>query len=139
MHNWNDSRKTDKPGNQGPGAANDVSSTATTQSSAAKNMDKWRNDEALGDKATISPVLYANIKHPNLKADHPDWSQRQKQIQRLWRRISQEDRAPFLTLARENRHKQKAQNAKNQRGRLNSGSSEPKTKKADVTQPAPVH
>ena len=133
MHNWNDSRKTEKSGTAAPtGATSETPNPATTQSSAAKNMDKWRNDEALGDKATISPVLYANIKHPNLKADHPDWSQRQKQIQRLWRRISQEGRAPFLTLARENRHKQKAQNAKNQRGRLNSGNVEQKNKKNET-------
>ena len=121
MHQWNDSRKNDgkAPENStGPGTG------PTVTSSAAKNMDKWRNDETLGDKATISPVLYANIKHPNLKNEHPEWSQRQKQIQRLWRRISQEDRAPFLTQARENRHKQKALNAKNQtRQRVSSSSS----------------
>ena len=78
--------------------------------------------------------MYANINHPHLRLEHPDWSQRQKQIQRLWRRISQEDRAPFLTLARENRHKQKALNAKSaSRGRLNSAGLEAqKAKKAEV-------
>ena len=99
MNSWNDSR--------GVKIESKTENTTTQSSSSAKNMDKWRQDEALGDKATISPVLYANKMHPNLKVEHPEWSSRQKQIQRLWRRISQEDRAPFLTQARENRHKQK--------------------------------
>ena len=99
-------------------------------------MDKWRQDEALGDKATISPVLYANKMHPNLKIEHPDWSSRQKQIQRLWRRISQEDRAPFLSQARENRHKQKAMNsAKNSRQRLGSSGHQDKKKETIITTP----
>ena len=150
MNDWNDSRKGDKTpapplpppsstGNQqqAAGASNSEGAQTVPQSSnAAKNMDKWRNDEALGDKATISPVLYANKMHPNLKIDHPDWSSRQKQIQRLWRRISQEDRAPFLTQARENRHKQKALNsAKNQgRPRVSSSSSVEKVKKETPVQ-----
>ena len=36
-----------------------------------RNIKKWETDEPLGDMATISPVLYANICHPDLKIQHP--------------------------------------------------------------------
>lgn len=36
-----------------------------------RNIKKWETDEPLGDLATISPVLYANICHPELKIQFP--------------------------------------------------------------------
>ncbi len=36
-----------------------------------RSMAKWERDEALGDMASISPVLYANVKHPELKMQYP--------------------------------------------------------------------
>ena len=36
-----------------------------------RNIQKWEKDEPLGDMATISPVLYCNMNHPDLKANHP--------------------------------------------------------------------
>ena len=36
-----------------------------------RNIKKWETDEPLGDLATISPVLYANICHPDLKMHYP--------------------------------------------------------------------
>ena len=35
-----------------------------------RSMQKWEKDEALGENATISPVLYANLKHPELKTQY---------------------------------------------------------------------
>ena len=32
-----------------------------------RNVKKWKKDEPLGDMATISPVLFANMCHPELK------------------------------------------------------------------------
>ena len=104
MQNWNGTREERMMGQQ-PTEAPPTNNSRTI-------IVKWQEDERLGDKATISPVLYANLKHPNLKTEYPDWQQRQKQIQRLWRKITQEERAPFLTQARENRHKLKAVNSK---------------------------
>lgn len=49
-----------------------------------------------GQYATISPVLYANLKHPYLKKEYPDWPTRAKQVAKLWRKATQEERAPFL-------------------------------------------
>ena len=56
-----------------------------------------------GLSATISPVLYANMVHPEFKEKYPDWTERAKQIMKIWRRIPTEERAPFLAKARENR------------------------------------
>lgn len=36
-----------------------------------RNIQKWEKDEPLGKMATISPVLYCNINHPDLKEQHP--------------------------------------------------------------------
>ena len=42
-----------------------------TMSCNKKNMLKWEKDEPLGELSTISPVLYANAKHPQLKTQYP--------------------------------------------------------------------
>lgn len=36
-----------------------------------RNVKKWEVDEPLGDMATISPVLYCNLRHPELKIHYP--------------------------------------------------------------------
>ena len=41
--------------------------------------------------------------HPEFKEKYPDWTERAKQIMKIWRRIPTEERAPFLAKARENR------------------------------------
>lgn len=73
----------------------------TTQNQ--KNLVKWEAEEALGDMASISPVLYANINHPNLKVDYPLFAERIKQITKIWRGLSSDQRAPYLAKARDNR------------------------------------
>lgn len=66
-------------------------------------MLKWEPDEALAEKATISMVLYANLNHPTLKQEYPQWSDRAKQIAKIWRNLPTDKRAPYLQKARENR------------------------------------
>ena len=39
-----------------------------------KNILKWEKDEPLGELATISPVLYANVNFPELKTKYPGTS-----------------------------------------------------------------
>jgi hypothetical protein len=39
--------------------------------SSRRNMQKWESDEDLGDNATISPILYCNLCHPELKIQYP--------------------------------------------------------------------
>ena len=36
-----------------------------------RNIMKWEKDEPLGEQATISPVLYCNVNHPELKTNYP--------------------------------------------------------------------
>merc|ERR1719186_770961 len=48
-------------------------------------------------------ILYANVHHPNLKAEFPNWPERMKQIGKIWKNLPNERRAPFVTRARENR------------------------------------
>ncbi|XP_076338000.1 LOW QUALITY PROTEIN: histone-lysine N-methyltransferase 2C-like [Tachypleus tridentatus] len=68
-----------------------------------KNVLKWESDEALGDKATISSILYTNINMPQLKIEYPNWPDRAKQIAKIWRSLPSEKRQLFVQQAKENR------------------------------------
>lgn len=50
-----------------PAAGEDPSTTDGSR----RNMLKWESDEDLGDNATISPILYCNLVHPELKKQYP--------------------------------------------------------------------
>ncbi|XP_052870721.1 uncharacterized protein LOC128276290 [Anopheles cruzii] len=75
----------------------------TNVKSAQKLSEKMRKDEMLGDMATISSVLYCNMRHPELKGEYPNWNERWKQISKRWRLLSNEEKQPFLQQARDNR------------------------------------
>ncbi|XP_063282135.1 histone-lysine N-methyltransferase 2D [Pelobates fuscus] len=68
-----------------------------------RSLQRWEKDEELGELSTISPVLYANKNFPNLKLEYPDWSNRCKQIMKLWRKVPAPDKAPYLQKAKDNR------------------------------------
>ncbi|XP_054161923.1 histone-lysine N-methyltransferase 2C-like [Oppia nitens] len=87
-------------------------------SQGQKNMIKWESDEALGQMATISPVLYANLNHPNLKQEFPNWNERIKQISKLWRQLPTDQRQPFLQKARENRAANRIQKAQSEQQKV---------------------
>ncbi|KAL4624619.1 histone-lysine N-methyltransferase 2C-like [Arapaima gigas] len=74
-----------------------------TMSNAQRNTLKWEKEETLGEAATVAPVLYTNVNFPNLKEEFPDWSTRVKQIAKLWRKASSQERAPYVQKARDNR------------------------------------
>ncbi|KAJ8010662.1 hypothetical protein DPEC_G00077440, partial [Dallia pectoralis] len=74
-----------------------------TMSNAQKSTLKWEKEETLGEMATVAPVLYTNINFPNLLEEFPDWATRVKQIAKLWRKASSQDRAPYVQKARDNR------------------------------------
>ena len=73
----------------------------------------------VGLSATISPVLYANMVHPEFKEKYPDWTERAKQIMKIWRRIPTEERAPFLAKARENRAQRRMDKSQKQVSEVN--------------------
>ncbi|XP_073705573.1 histone-lysine N-methyltransferase 2C [Garra rufa] len=84
-----------------PAAASEVE--GDSMSTAQKSTLKWEKEETLGELATVAPVLYTNVNFPNLKEEYPDWSTRVKQIAKLWRKASSQDRAPYVQKARDNR------------------------------------
>ncbi|GBN75180.1 Histone-lysine N-methyltransferase 2D, partial [Araneus ventricosus] len=92
-----------------------------------KNIMKWESDERLGLLSTISPVLYANINLPHLKIEFPAWTDRVKQIAKIWRGLPTEKRQPYLQRARENRAASRSQ-------RSSSTDSERSVKEASKTQ-----
>ena len=44
-------------------------------SNAQRSTLKWEKEEALGEMATVAPVLYTNVNFPNLKEEFPGESQ----------------------------------------------------------------
>uniref|UniRef100_A0A8R1HLT7 PHD-type domain-containing protein n=1 Tax=Caenorhabditis japonica TaxID=281687 RepID=A0A8R1HLT7_CAEJA len=65
--------------------------------------ERWEEDEPLGLQATTAAVLYANERHGYLKAQYPEWQDRVKQIQKLWRTLGSEERQDYVNRARDNR------------------------------------
>ncbi|XP_045906944.1 histone-lysine N-methyltransferase 2C isoform X6 [Micropterus dolomieu] len=89
------------PGPTPPGSLPEGETEA--MSNAQRSTLKWEKEETLGELATVAPVLYTNVNFPNLKEEYPDWSTRVKQIAKLWRKASSQDRAPYVQKARDNR------------------------------------
>ena len=85
------------PGQPGP------SNTSSSEQTQRNHLAKWEADEPLGDQSTIAMILYANINHHSLKMEHPNWSDRIKQIAKIWKNLPNEKRAPYVQRARENR------------------------------------
>ena len=63
---------------------------------------RWEADETLGDHATIAMILYSNKEYPNLKSEYPIWTDRIKQICRIWKFLPNKQRQPYVQQAREN-------------------------------------
>ena len=76
---------------------------ATTSSNQRNQLAKWESDEPLGDQATIAMILYANQNYPNLKAEYPIWTDRIKQISKIWKSLPNKKRQPYIQQAKENR------------------------------------
>ncbi|XP_076827373.1 LOW QUALITY PROTEIN: histone-lysine N-methyltransferase 2C [Brachyhypopomus gauderio] len=86
-----------------PGPAPSAETDTETMSNAQRSTLKWEKEETLGELATVAPVLYTNVNFPNLREEFPDWSTRVKQIAKLWRKASSQERAPYVQKARDNR------------------------------------
>ncbi|KAK3572272.1 hypothetical protein QTP86_029686 [Hemibagrus guttatus] len=86
-----------------PGPAPPAEPETDVMSNAQRSTLKWEKEETLGEMATVAPVLYTNVNFPNLKEEFPDWSTRVKQIAKLWRKASSQERAPYVQMARDNR------------------------------------
>ncbi|KAK1794974.1 hypothetical protein P4O66_009907 [Electrophorus voltai] len=86
-----------------PGPAPSADAETDTMSNAQRSTLKWEKEETLGELATVAPVLYTNVNFPSLREEFPDWSTRVKQIAKLWRKASSQERAPYVQKARDNR------------------------------------
>lgn len=52
-------------------AVDNVNAISASATQNQRNSRKFEMDESLGDKATSSSILYANLKHPELKTEYP--------------------------------------------------------------------
>ncbi|XP_072508255.1 histone-lysine N-methyltransferase 2C isoform X4 [Notamacropus eugenii] len=95
------------PHSSWPSSAPAMEGEGDTMSNTQRSTLKWEKEEALGEIATVAPVLYTNINFPNLKEEFPDWATRVKQIAKLWRKASSQERAPYVQKARDNRAAQR--------------------------------
>ncbi|XP_016096068.1 histone-lysine N-methyltransferase 2C-like [Sinocyclocheilus grahami] len=86
-----------------PGSCPPPEVETDTMSNAQRSTLKWEKEETLGEMATVAPVLYTNMNFPSLQDDFPDWATRVKQIAKLWRKASSQERAPYVQKARDNR------------------------------------
>lgn len=48
-----------------------VDGDSDAMSNAQRSTLKWEKEEALGEMATVAPVLYTNINFPNLREEFP--------------------------------------------------------------------
>lgn len=71
-------------------------SNVSNSASRRINYHKWEEDERLGGQSTIAPVLHANISHPTLRGQYPEFTVRAKEISKLWRRLSSEERGTWV-------------------------------------------
>ncbi|XP_041421719.1 histone-lysine N-methyltransferase 2C isoform X3 [Xenopus laevis] len=92
-----------EPASAWPTQSPGLETEGDTMSNAQRSTLKWEKEEALGEMATVAPVLYTNVNFPNLKDEFPDWTTRVKQIAKLWRKASSQERAPYVQKARDNR------------------------------------
>ncbi|CAH8563642.1 unnamed protein product [Dicrocoelium dendriticum] len=87
-----------------PSASTHAGITVAPPSSSRRiNYNKWEEDERLGNQSTIAPVLHANVSHPRLRGQVPEFTARVKEISKLWRRLSSEERGTWVSQARNNR------------------------------------
>lgn len=77
-------------------------------SKAKKNLEKFAEDEDLGDLATQAMPLYSNMTYPNLKNEMPDLSERFKHVQKLWRKLDSQVKTIYVNKSRQNRYKKKS-------------------------------
>ncbi|KHJ46792.1 SET domain protein, partial [Trichuris suis] len=73
------------------------------QSDMKNHLERWEQDEPLGNRASIAAVLYANLNFPDLKRRYPLWNDRVKRIAKLWRSLKQDARQRYVQMARVNR------------------------------------
>ena len=83
--------------------ANLSQDTTESTSNYRNQLLKLKNDELLGNQATIAMILYSNQNHPELKSHYPEWNDRVKQITKIWKNLPNLSRHQYVQNARQNR------------------------------------
>ena len=83
--------------------ANLSQDTTESTSNYRNQLFKLKNDELLGNQATIAMILYSNQNHPELKSHYPEWNDRVKQITKIWKNLPTLSRHQYVQNARQNR------------------------------------
>ena len=83
--------------------ANLSQDTTESTSNYRNQLLKLKNDELLGNQATIAMILYSNQNHPELKSHYPEWNDRVKQITKIWKNLPTLSRHQYVQNARQNR------------------------------------
>jgi hypothetical protein len=73
-----------------------------------KNLEKYAEDEALGDMATQAMPLYSNVNFPNLKNEMKDVGERFKYMTKIWRKLDAQVKQVYINKSRNNRYKKKS-------------------------------
>jgi hypothetical protein len=72
-----------------------------------KLVEKFAEDELLGEYASQAIPLFSNSTYPNLRNEIPDINERYKHIQKLWRKLDSNSKMMFVNKSRQNRYKKK--------------------------------
>lgn len=73
-----------------------------------KMLEKYAEDEELGDWATQAMPLYSNLNFPNLRNEIKDVNERYKYIHKIWRKLDSQVKLVFINKSRQNRYKKKS-------------------------------
>jgi len=85
-----------------------ISSKSDELSKAKKNLEKFAEDEDMGELATQAIPLFSNLNYPNLKNEIPDLNERFKHVQKLWRKLDAPTKLNYVNKSRQNRYKKKS-------------------------------
>lgn len=88
--------------------ANNSNSKEDAVRNQKKNLEKYAEDEALGDLATQAMPLYSNVNFPNLKNEMKDVGERFKYITKIWRKLDAQVKQVYINKSRNNRYKKKS-------------------------------
>jgi hypothetical protein len=111
----NDLVSFDDPELSNDGLSNSTSSSSKPASSKEldmlkqkKLMEKYVEDEDLGDLATQAMPLYSNLAFPNLRQEMKDLTERYKYICKMWRKLDSNSKLIYVNKSRQNRYKKKS-------------------------------
>lgn len=90
---------------------NQNSQTKETKEDLSKHqkmLEKYAEDEDLGEMATQAMPLYSNVNFPNLKNEIKDVQERYRYVNKIWRKLDSQVKQDYINKSRQNRYKKKS-------------------------------